>query len=674
MRTPLAAAILAALGVWTAAAGSGLETGGLTALPEFEVGPDLLRNGGFEAAPGAAPAGWQLRGGWSLTGESREGRHGLRLAGADASEQASAVEQTVMLERGFHDLEAWVRTAGLGEGERRSGVRLCLDGRPRVQAWHCTAIVGGTTNDWSQVRLRQAPVLAPGPWRVVIAAYGRPAGAAWVDGVRLTRVSLPLEVFLLYPNFRGLLFDDGPQAVRVALRAEGARGQGRIRLRLTDEAGGTEHARAEVPDDAAEAELDAGRLDRGAYRLQAELVDAAGAVRARYPDHRVVKVPAAARAGFNVWYDARNVTHLGGRPAFVLGLYTTSGYASSRRDYARGGDGWGTARIAEAPIDMLINYRLGAAPIPALQTYLDDLHGRGIRYLQTVNFHFADDRAYGTIPYAAARQGEMALGRWVARTLGVHPGLAGFYTADERPADMVPKVFRQRQALMEGAPGTVTYAVLGNGHQHQAPLWRDAVDVIGLDPYPISRPRGQNDLALVSEWTRIGREAVHGARPVWMVIQYFPQTRAAGWPTYEELRAMSWLAIVEGAQGLFYWSFGARGLAWVKDPAEREARWRDLFRVTREIKALEPALLARDTPLVAREASGGRVRTLGKRLPDGTRYLFACNATGQPARVTWTLAEQAREVVELGGGRALEAGLTIEAELPPWGVRQYRIR
>ena len=52
--------------------------------------------------------------------------------------------------------------------------------------------------------------------------------------------------------------------------------------------------------------------------------------------------------------------------------------------------------------------------------------------------------------------GEDELNRWVADTLGRHPGLAGFYTMDERPADQVPLIFRQYRHLAAAAPGTVT--------------------------------------------------------------------------------------------------------------------------------------------------------------------------------------------------------------------------
>jgi hypothetical protein len=370
------------------------------------------------------------------------------------------------------------------------------------------------------------------------------------------------------------------------------------------------------------------------------------------------------------------VLHVQGRPTFVLGLYTTSGYSTTRSTYARGNDGWGIERMAEAPINLLINYHLGRAPVPALNAYLDELQSRGMRYLQTVNFYHRADGQYRQIEYPAARLGEDELNTWVAQTLGAHPGLAGFYVMDEQPAEMVPTVFRQYRALAAAAPGSVTYGVLGDGREAQAPAWRDALDVLGLDPYPIVKPSGQNDLAMVGEWTRLGQDAVKGSRPLWMVLQYFPLTAAGGWPTEAELRAMSWMAIIEGARGLLYWSYGEKGLAWIKDPREREQKWAELVRITKEIKALEPVLLAPDAAVVSRESSGGAVRTLGKAGPDGARYLFAYNTKSAPHRVTWTLTAPASETFDLASGwpgPRVEGG-AISTELGAYEVRRLRIR
>jgi hypothetical protein len=421
-------------------------------------------------------------------------------------------------------------------------------------------------------------------------------------------------------------------------------------------------------------ELDAAGLPGASWLLRAELLDAGGTPTSRYPDHRIVRVPARARAELRVWYDERSVLHLDGKPAFVLGLYTTGGYSTTRSTYASGPDGWGVTKMSEAPINMLINYHLGRAPIPALSTYMDELASRGIRYLQTVNFYYRDDPQYKEIDYPAARDGEEALNRWVARTLSAHPGFAGFYTADERPADMVPRVFAQKRALAAAAPGSVTYAVLGDGLERQAPLWRDAADVLGLDPYPVAQPAGHNDLAMVGEWTRLGQDAVKGSRPIWMVIQYFPLTGAGGWPTGPDIKTMSWMAIVEGARGLLYWSWGEKGLAWIKDPRQRESKWGELVRITKEIKALEPVLLAPDATVVTGGPAG--VHVLGKRTADGARYVFAYNTGAAPVTATWALTAPAGAVIDLDAqapGPKLEGG-GFAASFGPYEVKRFQIR
>lgn len=684
MRRPALAVLVGLLLAVSPLAGRGgpadpAPAGGLTALPEPEgQGPNLVDNAHFDTLRDGVLAGWALRVDgepWSVVREGREGGPALRLNAGHRQQTVPSAEQTLTLEPGLYTVEGWVRTQDVATTDPRSGVRLCLDARPSGNWWRCTEVARGTT-DWTRLRVAGIPVPERGRYKVWLGAYGAPDGMAWFERVSLTAARTPpLDVYLLYPNFRGMLFDDRSPTVRAAIGVA-ARG-GRVRLSLLEEASGQARATREyAAAPSLTAELDAAGLAHGRYLLRTELLDARGTVTARYADYRIVKLPARARARLPVWYDERNVVHFAGTPTFVLGLYTTSGYSTTRSTYAGGADGWGNDRIAQAPINLLINYHLGRAPMPALGVYLDDLHARGIRYLQTVNFYHRQDGQYRQIEYPAARQGEDELNRWVARTLGAHPGLAGFYVMDEQPAEMVPIVFRQYRALAAAAPGSVTYGVLGDGKERQAPLWRDALDVMGLDPYPIVKPAGQNDLAMVGEWTRLGQEAVKRSRPVWMVLQYFPLTAAGGWPSEADLRAMSWMAVIEGARGLLYWSFGEKGLTWVKDARAREQKWAELVRVTKEIKVLEAVLLAPDATVVGRESSRGAVRTLGKVGPDGARYLFAYNTRNAPVRVTWTLAAPAAETLDLASGRPGPRidGDAITADLGPHEVRRLRIR
>ena len=106
---------------------------------------------------------------------------------------------------------------------------------------------------------------------------------------------------------------------------------------------------------------------------------------------------------------------------------------------------------------------------------------------------------------------------------------------------------------------------------------------------------------------------------------------------------MSWMAIVEGATGLFYWEYGIRGLASVKDPVEHAALYQELIDVTTEIKSLEPVLLSPDATVITANSAAGTVFTKTKVGSDGSRYLFAYNYTASPVTAEFTLAQPARQ-------------------------------
>ncbi|MCZ6564023.1 MAG: hypothetical protein O6948_14070 [Deltaproteobacteria bacterium] len=81
-------------------------------------------------------------------------------------------------------------------------------------------------------------------------------------------------------------------------------------------------------------------------------------------------------------------------------------------------------------------------------------------------------------PWGAARYSAC-----MAAALAGHPGLAGWYTADERKADEAKRVFHQYTILRSAAPGGITF--ISQNRPQELLRWRDAVDVMGVDPYPI---------------------------------------------------------------------------------------------------------------------------------------------------------------------------------------------
>src|SRR2546430_6808764 len=185
--------------------------GGLTAVPPTSFGPNLLQDSGFESLSGGLPAAWSSGAGWSadqLVAHSGRASY-RRAAGADTS------TQTVQLKAGTYLLSAWIKSDGLGSGAT-SGVRLTLDFRPGgINAWRPSEVISGT-NDWQLYQVGPIVIETDRTAAVLLENYNGAAGTAWFDDVSLVQIlPAPVDGFLLYPNYRGLLFDDQPQTIQL---------------------------------------------------------------------------------------------------------------------------------------------------------------------------------------------------------------------------------------------------------------------------------------------------------------------------------------------------------------------------------------------------------------------------------------------------------------------------
>jgi hypothetical protein len=170
-------------------------------------------------------------------------------------------------------------------------------------------------------------------------------------------------------------------------------------------------------------------------------------------------------------------------------------------------------------------------------------------------------------------------------------------------------------------------------------------------------------------------QAVHGSRPVWTVIQFFQADAMSTWPTEQQLHDMSWMAIAEGASGVFYWSHGTRGLGWVRNPAQHAALWGSLVRVSKEIKDLEPVLLRPDAQVLNGKPSEYIV-TREKTGADGSRYLIAYNHSSAPASARFVLQSPAQSVTVRRGMVKIEIkdAYTFEDKFDAYEAKVYEIR
>jgi hypothetical protein len=328
----------------------------------------------------------------------------------------------------------------------------------------------------------------------------------------------------------------------------------------------------------------------------------------------------------------------------------------------------GARRLAGLPLTFYLNYHYGEAPFEAVSSLMNTLERHGILYLQTANCHVG--RALG--PSFAAHSDSYVQG------LAAHPAFGGYYTADECDNTLVPVVFEQYQRLKALDPGSMTFgALLGRADLGQ---WRDVVDVLSTDPYPLFGPEPAEGYrhSLVGDEAALTREAVKDARPFFTVLQFFRFTSRGRFPTRDEMRNHAFMAIVEGARGLFWWSLGANALAHVCGSSavwceQRLRHMDDLRAVVSEIAALEPALIGNDVPGAVASASSPSIRMRVKET-SGRRYLFAYNHENSTETVRFQVAGPAGRVSVVGEDRALDvSGGGFSDAFAPYEAHVYVI-
>lgn len=169
-------------------------------------------------------------------------------------------------------------------------------------------------------------------------------------------------------------------------------------------------------------------------------------------------------------------------------------------------------------------------------------------------------------------------------------------------------------------------------------LCRDALDILGRDSYPVPR----EPLGMVATCVEEIRRLSGDAKPVWMTLQAFSDPPAFTRPTFMQVRCMTYLALLHGANALLYFLYGYPGCpAGEPMPEAYPSLWGEFPRLAREVPALLPILAAAPRGnghgivpnITVATDSPGLVWAL--REYQGHLYLLAVNATSQPLKLTW---------------------------------------
>lgn len=325
---------------------------------------------------------------------------------------------------------------------------------------------------------------------------------------------------------------------------------------------------------------------------------------------------------------------LNGEENFLLGVYD-SGFSRAGVS-APPVDGWESAlftgrgdiqyyrELGDIPINVYLNYLQGMGTLEQVQGLLDVLGKYGIMWFHTANCSGNGSYKRFVNRFTVDRDnGEFA------RALARHPQMAGYYIMDECGdssfgTNLVAETQEHHATLKGYDPAAVNFAVpIARGYRHPA-FWTSppngnpqassapTADLFGTDPYPMFGPEPATGFPHfeVGDYVARLRNEVPADRPIIGVLQFFASGQGSRMPTRSEMRMHAYAAIVEGAQGLFWWDIGdngarrpvnaaqsKRGAARTSTGAAQITRsMQDLRDLVKELDALKPALLAVPTP------------------------------------------------------------------------------
>ncbi len=247
-----------------------------------------------------------------------------------------------------------------------------------------------------------------------------------------------------------------------------------------------------------------------------------------------------------------------------------------------------------------------------------------------------------------------------------HPALLAWYISDEPNGYKIPpETIEEIYKTVKRADPWHPVSIVITAPFLQSKKYIKALDIIMADPYPLP------DLpaSFVGVITGQLKEEFIGKKPLWIVPQAFGGGEI--WsrePTIQELRSMTWQAIIKGATGIQY--FVRQGLNYFPKSA---AAWGECGRMAVEVAELTPWLLSDEATLPVYSYS--RDVIVSSKTHEGQLIVMAVNKKNEPVTVSIGISgiynNRARVLFE---NRTIPvAGGVITDHLPAFGSQVYLV-
>jgi len=231
--------------------------------------------------------------------------------------------------------------------------------------------------------------------------------------------------------------------------------------------------------------------------------------------------------------------------------------------------------------------------------------------------------------------------------------ILSWYLADEPELGGIsPAVVKQAHNIIkEIDPYHFTSVVVSDPTQYAN--YMNVSNVFMIDPYPIAKWADYR-ITMVSDKVEAVLDAMRTtgvSKPLWAVLQAFgcqnEKNKGWGWdrePTKQEIKAMTYLAIVKGVSGIFYYTYHGSQY-YIK---ESPKHWDHLKAIVGELREIYPLLVSgEDEDVVVNTIENDTVEsslfwtarqvTEGNNLIKPGTYLIVVNGANRPVTATFEL-------------------------------------
>jgi hypothetical protein len=650
-----------------------------TMMPDGETPPkvppehweqNLVPNPDFEtdADGDGTPDPWNLPGGMTAWDDqvAHEGDHSLRCTSTDPNVYRLCTAPIHLIPGVRYRYSVAVKGKDIrSSNPSDQGAGICIEWHDADGDWLGGSYAGckAGTFDWTRVGGESAPVPdEAASAHVVVYLRKKSVGTAWFDAVEVQAIRGPLmRVTLLEPAYRAT-FETSTKPRDVLLevafnRREYAVAHRGLTLRLDLRARDGQPAadyppRRFVPaDEPTRVNVTVPPLPAGPYDLTVELHGPDDEPLAQDTARFHVVPPIERRVSI----DERRRLVVDGEPFFPLGLYL----GPTEDEHL--------ARIADGGFNTILCYGYGVGKEP--EAYLDRAQKHGLKVIYSIKDFYEGTRWFPK----HKNEGDTELIREYVTRFRDHPAVIAWYTNDELGPGYLPKLKAAYNLVRTLDPHHPCLQVLCRPAENH--LYYGVTDILGVDPYPIPR----RPITMVGEWMDTAHAAMRDRKPAWCVPQIFgwgvyrhdPSIRE---PSFDEKRAMIYLALVHRAQGLICYSYydQFKDIEAGKKVSQEvfERRWGEIVRIAQVVERIIPALLHGEE--VGADLEGRvRFRVLKH---DAKATVIAVN-THPSDSVTFALpVAGALKATKLDTRDAVtvEQG-TLRDLLPPLGAAVYRV-